>query len=245
MMVMKPISELDDKSQTWRFFDLIAGRYDVLNRVLSLGIDVYWRRCMHAHLLQNNKLSFLDLATGTGDVIDSFVKRFPDSFDRIVGLDMSQGMLDIGKVKLKKYASPNIEMIRGDACKLPFDDASFDLVTMSFGIRNVPDVDACLKEMLRILKPGGQAMVLEFALPQNRAFRACYLFYFRYILPRVGALFSGHGYAYRYLNASVESFPYGQAFSALMTAAGFKKNVYKMLSLGIACLYVAEKPKSD
>lgn len=220
-------------------FNRIAGRYDCLNRLLSLRRDVAWRNALVRALPEGRALRVLDLATGTGDVLLAMAGR---KDLRGVGLDPATAMLAVGRKKLaQRGLSRRFPLIPGDALALPFAGASFDAVTIAFGIRNVPEVDTALGEMRRVLRPGGRLLVLEFSLPAFWGIRAPYLVYFRYILPRIGALLSGDGAAYRYLNRSVEAFPCGHAFCALLEAAGFTVSKVRTLSFGIATLYTAER----
>lgn len=222
-------------------FDRIAHRYDLLNRLLSFGTDVRWRKRMAQHLPEGASLEVLDLATGTADVLISLEKHCP-RVKRGTGVDLSFGMLSFGLPKLKALGlAKRFRLVRGDAMSLPLPSDRYDAVTISFGIRNVLDVPAGLREMCRILKPGGRALVLEFSLPGNPLFRAGYLFYFRHVLPRVGALLSGDGGAYRYLNQTVETFPYGEDFCGLMRDAGFRDVTAFPLTFGIATLYQGDK----
>lgn len=222
-------------------FDRIAHRYDLLNRLLSFGTDVRWRKRLASHLPEGSALEVLDLATGTADLLISMEKHCP-RVQRGTGVDVSFGMLSFGLPKLRALGlAERFRLVRGDAMRLPLPSDRYDAVTISFGIRNVLDVHAGLCEMCRILKPGGRALVLEFSLPGNVLFRAGYLFYFRHVLPRIGALLSGDGHAYRYLNQTVETFPYGEDFCALMRDAGFRDVKAFPLTLGIATLYQGDK----
>lgn len=226
-----------DRQDVWRMFDRIAGRYDMLNRTLSMGIDVGWRRELARQLPARPGLRVLDLATGTADVPLSLCAENADVTE-IVGTDLSEGMLAIGAKKVEAASrSAQISLSTADAMDLPYDDQSFDAVTISFGIRNVPDVSKCLREMQRVLKPGGHALVLEFSTPEIPVFKQGYLFYLRHVLPRVGALISGDKHAYRYLNKTIETFPYGQAFCDLMIEAGLSEVDAFPLSGGIATIY--------
>lgn len=228
------------KKESYKIFDEIATTYDPLNRVLSLGIDVYWRRRMRKELPQNVDLDILDLATGTADVPLALIKN--QRIRQIRGLDMSQKMIDIGREKIQeKGYQEKISLDIGDGCNLPEEDNKWDVTTVSFGIRNFPDCYKGLTEMYRILKPGGQMMVMEFSLPTNPIIKAFYLFYFRTVLPFIGNLFSGHGDAYSYLNKTVEDFPYGKAFTDLMEKASFKNIKAIPLTFGIATLYIGYK----
>lgn len=218
-------------------FDRIAGRYDFLNRTLSMGIDVGWRKKLAALLPARPGLRVLDLATGTADVPLTLVDENADVTE-VVGMDLSQGMLEIGAAKVEAaHRQAQIRLETGDAGEIPAEDASFDAVTIAFGIRNVPDVDQTLREMQRVLRPGGYGLVLEFSTPTLPGFKQGYLLYLRHVLPRIGALVSGDGYAYRYLNQTIETFPYGQAFCDKMIGAGFSDVEALALSGGIATIY--------
>lgn len=228
------------KSRSFELFNAIAGRYDFINSVLSFGLHNGWRHKMCQKIPKLSEVRGLDLATGTGDVAIEMVKN--PAVKKVVGLDMSEGMISKGVEKLGiKGLTNRIELIHGDAQNIPFDQASFDVVTMSFGIRNVPDASQCLKDAFRVLKPGGRMIVMEFALPKNKLFRALHLFYLRNLLPIVGRLLSGHDIAYRYLNETIEQFPYGDAFVGLMEDAGFKNSRFEALSFGIVNLYWGDK----
>jgi len=234
----KPVPERRD---VWKMFDRVAHRYDLLNRTLSFGRDVRWRRHLAQLLPPRNELEVLDLATGTGDLLLSL---YTDSGRVVsgVGLDMAGRMLEIARAKVRdRGLSDRLALIRADASTIPFMSASFDAVTIAFGIRNVVDVPQALSEMHRVLKPGGRCLILEFSLPRNRIIRAAYLFYFRHLLPRIGAIVSGDNYAYRYLNETVETFPYGQQFCDLMEDAGFGAVRGHMLTFGVATIYEGTK----
>ncbi|MCC6142634.1 MAG: bifunctional demethylmenaquinone methyltransferase/2-methoxy-6-polyprenyl-1,4-benzoquinol methylase UbiE [Candidatus Hydrogenedentes bacterium] len=227
-----------------RMFDRIAHRYDLLNRLLSFGRDIAWRKRMARHLPAHKSLNILDLATGTADVL-LFLHSQEPRVARGVGVDPSAGMLHFGKRKIQKAGlDTRFRLVRGDGQALPLPRDTFDAVTIAFGIRNVADVARGLREMHRILRPGGRALILEFSLPGNALVRWGYLFYFRHVLPRIGGLISGDFYAYRYLNATVETFPYGDAFAALMREAGFQDVEAHRLSFGIATLYQGDKPSA-
>src|SRR5262245_17004357 len=167
------------KTESWKIFNLISGRYDFLNRLLSLGMDISWRKRMIDRILQERTLRLLDLATGTGDVIIAAVDARPNIYSA-VGLDMAEGMIKIGGKKIeKKDFSKKITLQHGDAQKLPFGDNEFDVLTISFGIRNIPDLRQVLMEMYRVTKPGGQTLILEFSIPQNILMRLGYIIYLR------------------------------------------------------------------
>ena len=228
------------KKESYKIFDDIAGTYDPLNRFLSLGIDVYWRYRMKKEIPKRPNLKLLDLATGTADVPLILIKN--PNVATIRGLDMSKNMIAIGKEKIKsKGLQEKITLDIGDGCNLPEPSESWDVTTVSFGIRNFPDCFKGLQEMHRVLKPGGQIMVMEFSLPKNWLIKNLYLFYFRKVLPFIGNLFSGHGDAYSYLNKTVEDFPYGEDFINLMKKAQFKETRAIPLTFGIATLYIGVK----
>lgn len=232
---------LDDKSKTYLMFDRIAKTYDPLNRVLSMGIDNMWRRRMVKHLPEGESLALLDLATGTGDQLIEMCNREP-RITKALGMDMSEGMLEIGREKLKDHKLPEGTTLKtGDATDIPVEDASFDVTTITFGIRNVNNVPASLREMHRVLRPGGRSLILEFALPSNALFRGLYLLYFRRILPFIGSIVSGDKHAYSYLNQSVEAFPYGDKFCDMMRDAGFQNVKATPLTFGIAMIYQGDK----
>ncbi|MEK6578501.1 MAG: bifunctional demethylmenaquinone methyltransferase/2-methoxy-6-polyprenyl-1,4-benzoquinol methylase UbiE, partial [Bdellovibrionota bacterium] len=229
-----------NKAQSYKLFDRIAGRYDSLNRILSLGIDLYWRRVL-SRSLAAKPIKVLDLATGTADQIIDLVSVYP-SIENAIGLDLSNGMLEKGRAKvLDAGFEDRITLREGDAQNLPFPESTFQATSISFGIRNIPDVALALREMLRVLVPGGQSFVLEFSTPRNRIFRTFYFFYLRHVLPQIGALLSGDSVAYRYLNQTIEGFPSGNEFCALMTKAGFVHIRARPLTFGIATLYSGEK----
>jgi demethylmenaquinone methyltransferase / 2-methoxy-6-polyprenyl-1,4-benzoquinol methylase len=225
-----------------QLFDRIAPTYDLLNRLLSFRRDVAWRRRLVGRISAAQPLAHLDLATGTADVLIA-ARRGRPGIVRSVGVDLSEQMLAHGRLKVERLGlAQAIELQQGDATALTFSDASFDLATTAFGIRNVMDTPAALGEMLRVLKPDGQALILEFSLPRQRVVRGVYLFFFRHILPRLGGLVSGDRQAYGYLNQTVETYPYGAAFSRLLEDAGFVDVTCTPLTFGIASLYSGRKP---
>lgn len=223
-------------------FDRIAHRYDFLNHTLSMGIDFYWRRCLLDLLPARKELQLLDLATGTADVLIALCQHHR-GIQAALGLDLSEQMLEQGRSKLDKLGlSARIQLLHGDACDIPLPDQSYEVVTMAFGIRNVLDVDRCLHEILRCLKPGGRALILEFSLPSHQWIRSAYLLYLRHLLPRIGGFISGDYAAYRYLNQTIETFPCGQDFCDRMIAAGFTHVSFTPLSLGIVSIYQGDRP---
>lgn len=233
-MSVAPTPGAPEKTAVRGMFDRIAPRYDLLNRVLSAGIDVRWRRrCVDA--LGGSQV--LDVCSGTGDLLIEYLSRDPSR--RGVGIDLSTEMLARGAHKLARRGLPG-RMAAGDAERLPVKDGAFDAVMVAFGIRNVGDPVAALGEMRRVLRPGGRAAVLEFSMPQG-TLGGAYRLYFTRVLPRIGALVSGDAGAYAYLPASVERFARPGEFGALMAAAGFASVRWERLTGGIAHLYIGEK----
>lgn len=225
-------------------FDRIAPRYDLLNRLLSGRRDVAWRRRLAPFLAGRRGLRLLDLATGTGDQILHLLDAGAD-LSEAVGMDMAEQMLVRGRAKIAaRGLAARVHLQAGDATCIPAGDASFDAVTIAFGIRNVGDVVGALREMRRVLRPGGRALVLEFSLPAHPLMRAGYTFYLRHLLPVLGGLLSGDAAAYRYLNRTIEAFPYGDAFCALMREAGFREVSATPLTWGVATLYKGDKGDS-
>lgn len=230
------------KKESYKIFNEIAGTYDLLNHTLSLGIDIYWRNKLLKHLPKKDSINALDLATGTGDVALTLIKD--PRIKKVTGLDLSKGMIDIGIQKVKKKGlDKKINLMIGDAVNIPAADDSFDLTTISFGIRNFSDPQKSLHDIYRVLKKDGRVMIMEFAIPSNPLVRAVYFFYFRYFLPKIGNIVSKHKDAYTYLNKTVEQFPYGDEFLKLMQNAGFKNLRRESLTFGIAMLYIGDKGK--
>jgi demethylmenaquinone methyltransferase/2-methoxy-6-polyprenyl-1,4-benzoquinol methylase len=222
-------------------FDRIAPRYDLLNRVLSAGTDVRWRRRAVDFLELDPPLRVLDLCTGTADLLIEAVSRHPRSSG--FGVDLAQGMLTRGGRKLaRRGLASRARLAGGDGERLPVRDASFDAALVGFGIRNVGDPARALAEVHRALRPGGRFVVLEFSMPQGLLGRL-YRTYFTALLPRIGRLVSGDSSAYAYLPASVQAFPSPRAFAALMQQAGFVSVKVVPLTFGIACLHRGEKPR--
>ena len=222
-------------------FDRIACRYDFLNRFLSFGQDVIWRKKVGDYLPIHDNLHVLDLATGTGDLAITLMSNHANVTD-VIGLDLSENMLEIGKRKITEANLANcIQLRKGDATQIEMEDNSFEVITIAFGIRNVTNVALALSEMYRCLKVNGRLIVLEFSLPSNRFIRALYLFYFRYWLPLFGGMISGDKSAYHYLNQSAEKFPYGEAFLERLGQAGFKNAKAHPFTFGVVSIYVAEK----
>jgi len=222
-------------------FDAIAGRYDLLNTVLSGGLDRYWRRRAIATLKLTGKERVLDVCTGTADVAIGAARRATGAA-RVVGVDFSGAMLAHGLVKVKHAALSNrIQLIRGDAMALPAADASVDAATIAFGIRNVQRADVACRELSRVLRPGGRLAILEFGLPVIPAVRPLYLWYFNHVLPRIGRAVSRHDAAYTYLPESVGSFQFGEEFARILRDAGFSQVKASPLAFGIVYLYTAQR----
>jgi demethylmenaquinone methyltransferase/2-methoxy-6-polyprenyl-1,4-benzoquinol methylase len=233
-------SELEKKQQVAQMFDKIAGRYDFLNRFLSAGIDVSWRKKAIKQLKSINPKNVLDVATGTGDVAILTYKMLKPS--KIVGIDISEGMLELGRQKIDKQNLKNyIELKAGDSENIKFDDNSFDAVTVAFGVRNFENLEQGLKEILRVLKPGGKLVVLEFSKPKQKLFKGLYNLYMQKIAPGVVSIFSRNKKAYKYLNDSVQKFPEGQHFINILSSVGFKSTYSKALTLEICSIYCGSK----
>lgn len=239
--VVKPYSaDGSKKEQVAEMFDNIAPKYDFLNRSLSMGIDVLWRRKAIKMLADLKPQVVLDVATGTGDVALEIHKQLKP--ERIVGLDLSPGMLEVGKQKVgKKGLSDTIEMVVGDSENLPFEDNTFDAITVAFGVRNFENLNAGLAEMNRVLKPGGKLIVLEFSHPKSFPFKQIYWAYFNHILPFFGKMVSKDASAYTYLPESVKQFPDGNAFIERLNQTGYQNPTQRPLTFGIASIYAAVK----
>jgi len=232
-------SELGKKEQVTQMFDNISGNYDDLNRVISFGIDIKWRKRVVAILKKKKPSYLLDIATGTGDLAINLVQT---GARKIVGLDISPGMLEVGKKKiLEKHLEQTIKMIEGDSENLPFEDNTFDAVTVAFGVRNFETLEKGLTEIHRVLKPKGTFVVLETSVPTKTPFKQGYKLYTKYILPRIGRLFSKDDSAYAYLSESASVFPHGKKFNNILGKIGFIDVVNKPQTFGVASIYVATK----
>lgn len=233
-------SEAGKKAEVEQMFDRIAPRYDLLNRVLSLGIDVWWRKRAIRHLKQIPDAEILDVATGTGDVAILMAKILGPK--RVIGIDISNQMLEIGNKKIAEQGLTGIIRLEtGDCEQLQFKDASFDAVTVAFGVRNFENLEKGLAEMYRVLRPGGRAVILEFSKPQIFPFKQLYNAYFKYVLPLIGRLTSRDMRAYTYLFESVQAFPEGKQFTEILTKTGFQNPLCERLTLGICSIYTATK----
>ncbi|HAR19635.1 MAG TPA: bifunctional demethylmenaquinone methyltransferase/2-methoxy-6-polyprenyl-1,4-benzoquinol methylase UbiE [Cytophagales bacterium] len=227
--------------QVEEMFDHIAPKYDFLNRFLSLGIDIIWRKKLIAKLKKSNPKYILDIATGTADVALATVQKLQP--ERIVGVDISNLMLEVGRKKIKnRNLSSIIELIQADSENLPFAQNEFDAATVAFGVRNFERLEIGLAEILRVLKPGATLAVLEFSKPKTFPVKQIYQFYFQYILPKVGNWLSKDASAYTYLPESVDKFPYGKDFLLILGKVGFKNSQCHSLTFGIASIYTAQKP---
>ena len=222
-------------------FDAIAGRYDLLNTVLSGGLDRYWRRRAIRSLGFSGRETLLDICTGTGDVAIAGA-RATRGAKAVVGIDFAGAMLLHGVEKVRAAGlGARVRLVRGDAMRLPVAEASADGVTIAFGIRNVQNPATACAELLRVLRPGGRLAILEFGLPVLPAVRPLYLWYFRHILPRIGRAVSHHAAAYSYLPESVGAFPWGEDFVTILRHAGFHNARSQPLTFGVVYLYTATK----
>ena len=240
--VVKPYksSELSKKKQVEEMYDNISSNYDFLNHFLSFGIDNIWRNKTIKIVSQNQPKLILDVATGTGDLAFAAQKKINPN--KIIGLDLSNGMLEVGRSKIsKRNLNDKLEFIQGDSENLPFDNDYFDSVMVSFGVRNFENLNKGLSEIFRVLKKGGQIVVLEFSKPKTFPIKQTYHIYSKYILPVFGSLISKDKSAYHYLPESVASFPEGKDFLEELINVGFSDSSLKKLSGGIASIYSAKK----
>ncbi len=232
-------SDLGKKEQVTKMFDTISGEYDGLNRVISFGIDIKWRKKVVDIVKATNPDNVLDIATGTGDLAINLAET---SAKKIIGLDISSGMLDVGKQKIKaKKLDQKIDMVIGDSENMPFDDNTFDAITVAFGVRNFETLENGLKDILRVLKPGGIFVILETSVPTKFPFKQGYQFHSKVILPTVGKLFSKDKTAYKYLSESANAFPYGEALNNILRKIGFSNVTDMPQTFGVATIYKAFK----
>ena len=232
---------MEEKQHIGQLFDRIAGTYDGLNHGLSLGIDKYWRRKTVSMMPAAKHV--LDVAIGTADLTIEMLKR--GKAELVTGIDLSEQMMGIGRLKVERlrvtgYGVP-VEFVYGNAQQMPFADASFDAVTCAYGCRNFQNLDEGLKEMFRVLRPGGQVTILEFSYPSHRLVRALYDIYFTRVLPLIGRIVSRDKTAYTYLNKSVKAFCWGEAFVQHMHDAGFRDEQFTPLTFGITTVYTGIK----
>lgn len=239
MKVVPYNEETSKKEQVAKMFNNISHRYDFLNHFLSLGIDKLWRKKAISLLRPQNPKLILDVATGTGDFAIQALVLNPD---KVIGIDISTGMLDVGRVKIReRKLDSKIELLEGDSEKLPFEENKFDAITVAFGVRNFENLELGLREIKRVLKPGGMLVVLEFSKPRSFPFKQLYNFYFKSILPGVGRMVSADKSAYTYLPASVEAFPDGNDFIQVLQRVGFNKTQCRTLTFGISSIYTGTK----
>ena len=232
-------STLGKKEQVAKMFDTISGNYDNLNRVISFGIDVKWRKKVLKMVSKSNPKTILDIATGTGDLA---ILMAETNAEKIIGLDISSGMLEVGKKKIaSKNLSNTIEMVLADSENMPFDDNYFDAITVAFGVRNFENLEKGLTEILRVLKPNGLFVILETSVPDKTPYKQGYNFYSKNILPLIGKLFSKDNVAYGYLSESAAAFPYGEALNNILRKTGFIDVVAMPQTFGVATIYSASK----
>jgi len=232
-------SDQSKKEQVEQMFDTISKDYDGLNRIISFGIDVKWRKKVIRLIKERDPKQILDIATGTGDLIISLAES---EAEQLIGLDLSDGMLEIGRQKIsKKDLDGRIEMIQGDSEAIPFENNSFDAITVAFGVRNFEHLEKGLSEIYRVLKPGGIFVVLETAVPTKTPYKQGYTIYSKYILPVIGRLFSKDPKAYKYLCESASVFPFGERFNNILRKIGFKDVKDLPQTFGVASIYTASK----
>jgi demethylmenaquinone methyltransferase / 2-methoxy-6-polyprenyl-1,4-benzoquinol methylase len=240
-MTVLPYKEEESgkKAQVAKMFNNISRHYDFLNHFLSLGIDRIWRKRAIRLLAPLQPRLMLDVATGTGDFALQALTLNPE---KIIGVDISEGMLEAGRKKIQKRGlAEKIELYRGDSENLLFEENKFDAVTVGFGVRNFENLEKGLREINRVIKPGGMLVVLEFSRPRRFPFRQIYNFYFKAILPKIGRLVSRDRSAYTYLPESVEAFPDGMDFENILKKTGFKNTTCKPLTFGISSIYTGRK----
>jgi demethylmenaquinone methyltransferase/2-methoxy-6-polyprenyl-1,4-benzoquinol methylase len=232
-------SDLSKKEQVAQMFDTISNNYDGLNRVISFGIDIKWRKKVLSLVAEKNPESVLDIATGTGDLA---ILMASTNANKIIGLDISAGMLSVGRKKIEeRKLSQKIEMILADSENMPFEDNSFDAITVAFGVRNFENLEKGLTEILRVLKPNGIFVILETSIPEKTPYKQGYHFYSKNILPLIGKLFSKDDSAYNYLSESASLFPYGEKLNNILKKVGFIDSVALPQTFGVATIYTASK----
>ena len=227
--------------EIWKMFDKISPTYDLVNRVMTFGLDGLWRKKMTAFLPEKKPLTLLDCATGTADQLLAFM-RYSKKITSATGIDLSQEMLQIANKKIKKRGYDScISLQEASLLDLPFEDRCFDCISISFGIRNVMDVNTALQECFRVLKPQGRLLILEGAVPHNRLLKAGHRVYLRYLLPFLGGLISGQPQAYQYLNDTISSFPCGENFCTYLRDAGFISVKATPLTGGAVFIYQGDR----
>ena len=239
MVVPYKKEQTGKKEQVAHMFNSISGRYDFLNHFLSLGIDIAWRKKAIKLLKPINPKLILDVATGTGDFAIEALSLHPD---KVIGIDISDGMLDVGRKKMiERKFDHKIELLNGDSENLPFEENKFDALIVAFGVRNFENLEKGLSEMLRVIKPGGKVVILEFSKPARFPFKQFYNFYFKFILPKIGRWVSNDQAAYTYLPESVQAFPDGEDFVQILSRLGYKNTTCTPLTFGISSLYTGTK----
>jgi demethylmenaquinone methyltransferase/2-methoxy-6-polyprenyl-1,4-benzoquinol methylase len=232
-------SSLSKKEQVAQMFDTISGNYDNLNRVISFGIDVKWRKKVLKMVGESNPKTILDIATGTGDLA---ILMAQTKADKIIGLDISAGMLEVGVQKIAaKNLTKTIEMVLGDSENMPFEDNYFDAITVAFGVRNFEHLEKGLAEIFRVLKPNGTFVILETSVPDKTPYKQGYQLYSNHILPLIGKLFSKDDAAYGYLSESAAAFPYGEKLNNILRKIGFINVEALPQTFGVATIYSASK----
>lgn len=232
-------SGLGKKEQVAQMFDTISGNYDGLNRVISFGIDVKWRKKVLKLVSDKNPKTILDIATGTGDLA---ILMAQTSASEIIGADISEGMMEVGRKKVtEKGLDSKIKLVYGDSENLPFEDNYFDAITVAFGVRNFETLEKGLAEILRVLKPGGIFVILETSVPTKFPFKQGYNFYSKNLLPLIGRLFSKDRSAYAYLSESASVFPHGEALNNILRKIGFIEVKNMPQTFGVATIYTASK----
>jgi demethylmenaquinone methyltransferase / 2-methoxy-6-polyprenyl-1,4-benzoquinol methylase len=232
-------SEKGKKEQVAQMFDTISENYDGLNKIISFGTDAKWKQKILKMVAAKNPTTILDIATGTGDLAILFAKT---SATEIIGLDISQGMLDIGKKKIEaQKLNTKIQMVLGDGENIPYADNYFDVITVAYGVRNFENLEKGLSEILRTLKPGGQFIILETSVPTKFPFKQGYYIYTNFIMPTIGNLFSNDKKAYAYLSNSAQNFPFGEVLNNILRKIGFIEVVHLPQTMGVATIYTASK----
>jgi demethylmenaquinone methyltransferase/2-methoxy-6-polyprenyl-1,4-benzoquinol methylase len=235
------MTDPQSKTDSWKLFDRIAQRYDLLNQVLSFGMATGWRRSMIKGFPQKANLEVLDVATGTAD-IPLILSLSALNIRKIIGLDLSEGMLSVGRHKLARAGcSSRVDLRSGDGQDLLFDNNSFDVVTSGFGLRNFPDLMKGITEAYRVLRPGGSFIILEFSRPARFPFRQLHEAYLRFVVPIVGFILTGDLKAYTYLSRTAVAFPYGERFARIIRQAGFREVGRRPCFLGAATIYTSSK----